>query len=234
MKPSIEAPESMKHVIGIDQIKGHSGFMTFVGSVTRSGRRQRSGSVIAASFCLLLWAAGGCMSSKITSPEQSGIEQLLLGAAADRALLQIDFQTLRERIVFVDTQYLDSYRREYITAALRHSLTLAGALLVQERDEAELILEPRVSALAIDESETMIGLPAMSIPVPMSGGLAVPEAALYKSVRQESIGKLAVTGYSVKHDEPPIRLGPGVGRAYYNRWRVLFVISFRTTDIPEK
>lgn len=203
-------------------------------SERRRGRIGMHRAIMVGSFCLLLWAASGCMSSKITSPDQTGIEQLLLGTAADRALAQIDFSAFRDRVVFVDARYLDAYRAHYVTASLRDKLGAAGAWLTDERNDAEFILEPRASALSIDESETMVGLPSISVPVPMSGGLAIPEAALYKSFKQNSIGKLAVTGYSARRDAPAISLGPAVGRAYYNRWWMLFAVSFRTTDLPEK
>jgi hypothetical protein len=60
-----------------------------------------------------------------------------------------------------------------------------------------------------------------------------PEAALYKRTSQIATGKLAAYGYDHEHARLPY-LGSSVGRAYYNRSRLFFLISFRTTDLEEQ
>lgn len=183
--------------------------------------------------CLLICTTG-CMSSRITSPEQTAVEQLLLSTAADRAVDRMSFDLLDDRKVYLDVQYLDSYRREYLTGALRDALGSAGAHLTEDRLDADIIAEPRASALSIDETDALLGIPSMAIPVPLSGGLSIPELALYKKHKQNAIGKLSVHCYDRTREQTVASIGPTVGRAYYNRWSLLFLITFRTTDLPEK
>ena len=57
-------------------------------------------------LCFLVASASGCMSSKISSPEQTAVEQLLLSTAADRAVAGLDFDAYDGKQVFLDTQYL--------------------------------------------------------------------------------------------------------------------------------
>jgi len=197
-------------------------------------RHRRARAAARVSFCLLLGVAAGCMSSNVSAPEDTAVEQLLLSTAADRAVAGIELEACRGKTVFVDGQYLDTYRTNYLIAILRAELAAAGARLAAKAEDADLVLEPRSAALSIDGSESLLGLPQISVGAPLTGGVSLPEAPLYKKITQRAIGKLALIGRFRGEEQPSLYLGPSVGRAYYNRWWLLFLISFRTTDIEEK
>jgi hypothetical protein len=159
------------------------------------------------------------------------VEQLLLSTAADRAIAGIPLEALKDKQAFLDTQYLDSYRSAYVIGALREALDTAGVILTEKRDDADIIIELRAPTLSIDESETMIGVPSVSF---VAGGPALPEGPLYKKTKQDSIAKLSMYSYDRRHKSPAVNLGSSVGTAYYYRWRILFLISFRTTNLEDK
>jgi hypothetical protein len=159
------------------------------------------------------------------------VEQLLLSTAADRAIAGIPLVVLRDKQAFLDTQYLDSYRSAYVVGALREALNTAGVLLTEKRDDADIIIEPRAPVLSIDEFETMIGVPSVSF---VAGSPALPEGPLYKKTKQDAMAKLSIHSYDRKHKSPAVNLGSSVGTAYYYRWRILLMISFRTTDLEDK
>ncbi len=188
--------------------------------------------MLAASLGLMLMMMNtGCMTSKVTSPEHTAVEQMLISTAASRAMTGLDLNVFRGKIIFVDTQYLGSYHKEYVVGILREALMAAGVQLVEDREKARIVLEPRSAALSLDEKTSLIGIPSMQ--VPLTGGLVMPELALYKKTKQMALGSLAVHGYDPNHELPPVTLGPAIGRAYYSRWWFLFSLSFRTTDIAE-
>lgn len=180
---------------------------------------------------LMMLMTAGCITSKISSPEQTAVEQMLLSTAASRALTSLDYSMFRDQKTFVDAQYLDSYRKEYVLGVLRDVLMVAGAHLVEDRENARLIVEPRSAALSLDERSALLGIPSM--PVPLTGGLVLPELALFKKTKQMALGSITVHGYDPDNEVPPFTLGPAIGRAYYSRWWFLFTISFRSTDVEE-
>jgi hypothetical protein len=159
------------------------------------------------------------------------VEQLLLSTAADRALSGINLDTLQGKQVFLSTPYLDCYRFHYVVGTLREALCTAGAILTDNRDDAEIVLEVRSAVLSIDETEAFIGIPSLSLGLP--GGPALPEGALYKKTRQDAIGRFSIYSYDRKKSSPVLSSN-SAGGAYYCRWRVLFFISFRTTDLEGK
>lgn len=175
----------------------------------------------------------GCAFSRISAPEETAIEQLLLSRAADRALSQADFSALKGRTVFVDNQYLDTYRTPYITGVVRSLMHKAGAQSVDEREKAAIILEPRSDALSIDGSESMFGIPGIPL-MAFGSGVELPELPLYKKITQVATGRFFLHAYTREHGASVLQTPPLVDTAYYNRWRLLFIISFRTTDLENK
>jgi hypothetical protein len=58
--------------------------------------------------------------------------------------------------------------------------------------------------------------------------------ALFKSSRQNSIAKLALLAYSRESGEHYFSSGPMLGKAYNKYYKLLFLIQWTATDIPEK
>jgi len=188
---------------------------------------------VAAYLLLLALLAAGCSTTDMTNPARSVSEQLLLSTAADRALTNGDFSVFSGKKVFFDASYFDSYDSKYVLGAIRDALSSAGALLVDDKTNSTIIVEARSGGLADDSSESLIGIPKMGMPVPLSGSLSIPELPFYKSQKQRSIAKFVVLAFETKSRQHFYSSGPLVGHAYNNN-HAIFFLSWNTTDIPEK
>jgi len=193
-------------------------------------------SKINATAGMFLIAAGlmtGCTTVKTTTTARSATEQLLLSTATDHAMQTTGLAMLAGHTVFVDGTYFDSYDAKYVLGTIRDGLSRAGARLTDKLTNSAVVLEPRSGALAIDESETMFGIPAVTLPIPLSGPVQTPEIAFYKATKQLALAKFALLAQNRESAKLVYSSGPLAGKSYDHRFRVLF-ISWHRTDIPEK
>jgi hypothetical protein len=182
----------------------------------------------------LLVLGAGCTQTGLTKPARSATEQLLISTAADRALAQWDWSIVNKKKVYVERAYYDSLDKDYVVGTVRDYVSINGGLLVTNMNEAELVMEPRSGALSIDESSSIIGLPASAAPVPLAGAVNLPEMALYKSEKQYSIAKLAILVYQRESKEHVASTGPLVGRANIKYYKFLGLIGYTKTTVPER
>lgn len=176
----------------------------------------------------------GCVFERQTTTARTGIEELLLSTAAQRAIRKADFKVLNGKKVFLDLTNLEAVDKGFVIGAIRDRLNVHGGMMVAERKDADAVIEARAAALAIDDDTSFIGVPAIPIPIPAVGTLSTPEIALFKKVDQDSIAKLALFAYDAKTGAHLMSTENKVGKAYYHRWRVLIVIRFQTTDLKER
>jgi hypothetical protein len=183
--------------------------------------------------CILAtaWLAG-CTSTKTTTTARTATEQLLLSTATDHALQNLGLEIFAGRRVFLDGTYFDSYDSKYVLGTVRDALSRAGARLVDVATNSEIVVEARSGALAIDESDTIFGIPSIGVPIPLSGTIQTPEIAFYKAERQRSVAKFALVAYTRRADHV-YSSGPLDGSSFDKHSRVLFV-SWHRTDVPEK
>ena len=175
----------------------------------------------------------GCTTIKTTTTARTATEQLLLSTAADHAIHDIGLQMFAGRRVFLDESHFDSYDSKYVLGTIRDALSRAGARLWEPASNSDVIVEARSGAFAIDESDTLFGIPAMALPIPLSGPLETPEIAFYKASKQRSLAKFALTAYSRQGAAHIYSSGPLDGKSFDSHFRVLFV-SWHRTDVPEK
>jgi hypothetical protein len=184
-------------------------------------------------FIVIALFSGGCASSLVTNPPRSATEQLLLSSAADRAMASVDLDIFAGRTAYLDLTYFDSYDSKYAEGEIRDALFRAGALLVDKTTNADVIIEARSGALAIDNDTILFGIPNMSVPIPLSVPIEIPEIALYKTQTQHSYAKFALLAYANQSRTHIYSSGPLDGKAYHDYHKILF-ISWVATDIPEK
>jgi hypothetical protein len=181
----------------------------------------------------ILLLAGGCSTSVTSHPPRTAAEQLLLSTAADHALERISFAEFKDKRVFVDGTYFDSYDSKYVIGTVRDALSRAGAKLQGELAKSEVVVEVRSGALSVDSGDSLVGIPKTGVPTPLSGTLNIPEIALYKAVRHESTAKLAVLAYATESRDHFFSAGPTAGKAHHRHYRLLGLISWRSTNVPE-
>jgi hypothetical protein len=157
-----------------------------------------------------------------------------LSAAADRAIASTNFSMFSGKKVFVDISNFDSYDSKYAIGAIREALSRAGAFLVRNETNSDIIIEARSGALSIDAASTLVGMPSAGVPVPLAGAVSIPELAFYKSEKQFSLAKLALLAYETRGGKYVYSSGPMIGKAYNHHYSVIGFITFTTSDIPAK
>lgn len=189
-------------------------------------------------ICLMALCASvtlcGCVQTNMTNPKRSATEQLLLSTAADRAVKSVDLGTFDGKLVYVSTNYFQSYDSANALGVIRDALSTAGARLAISISNCDYIVEPRSGADSIDYASTLIGIPSTEPAVPLSGAVVLPEIALYKSQYQFSTAKFALLAYARVTGEHYFSSGPMIGRSYNKYYELLGLITWTRTDVPEK
>jgi hypothetical protein len=137
----------------------------------------------------------------MTDTVRAASEMLLVSAAVDNAVAQIDCSALSGRSVFLDVQYLDgTVDKGYVISSLRQHLLAHGVKLKEDRKESDVIVEARSGAVGTDRSSLLLlGTPAMSVPVVVTGQPSqIPEIALIKKTDMKGVAKIAVFAYDRK------------------------------------
>lgn len=166
-------------------------------------------------------AGGGCSTIRTTDPARTATEQLLMSQAVARAVEQLSAVPLRDRLVWVDDQYLSlpTQERQYLLAELRARLLESGVRLVLKREESTIVLEVRSGGVGIDRQDYLLGLPAFLLfPSGDSSSptnnvpLVTPEIAIVKQLKQRGYASVAYVAYWAENGELVFASGPFVGR----------------------
>jgi hypothetical protein len=157
---------------------------------------------------LLLAICGlGCGGTRMSDSRRTATEQLLLSAAVDQAINNIDVSWFAGKDVYFEDKYLDVAGSplttskddpSYVASELRQHLLAAGCNLKSVRDEADYVVEARAGAIGTDRSDLMFGSPAMNVPFAGSGSslAQTPEFAIAKSTNQQGVAKIALFAYN--------------------------------------
>jgi len=183
------------------------------------------------SICLVLSA---CHAIRITEPDRTATEQLLLSTATDKAVRDIDLKDLAGKRVFFDKTYFKSYDEGYAMGSIRELLAKNGALLVNDLESSDIVVEARSGALGIDSRDSLFGLPELAIPIPFAGQVQSPELAIYKALHADSTARFALLAYETKSGEFVHSTGSMVGKSKFYHYKILGFINWRVTDIPEQ
>lgn len=176
----------------------------------------------------------GCGSRRVTDSPRTGSEQLIISAAVDTAVQQLDFSFLEDRRVFIDDRYVERLDKPFVVASVRSRAWQAGVIVVSDREECDYVLELRSGAVGVDRTDLIIGIPETAIPSP-GGAVALPEAALYKSVRQTGVCRLSFVAYRRDTNEMFYAGGPAYGFADERSWWVFGAgPAIRTNASPER
>jgi len=185
-------------------------------------------------FLLVALGLGACSTERETSPARTATEQLLISSAADRAATKLALAIPPDKKVFVDAGYFDGTDSKYAVAAIRDSLLKQGVALVDKREAADAVVEPRAGALSIDESETLVGLRSFDVPIPLAGPLTLPEIALFKRTERKGVARFAATSYGTKDGRLIASADPKSGYSHKKEWVVLLFITWWTDDLPDE
>lgn len=154
---------------------------------------------------ILLVAAGGCTSVKMTGTARTGTEQLLLSGTWDDALCRVDFRAMADKKVFVDPQYLSGVvDKDYVVSSIRRAMGEQGVLLENNKDKAQIVLEPSFGAYGTDMRDTQLGLPGMTLMPSLLTGASVASSGsgnslnLSQTNREDAVIKAILYAYDAK------------------------------------
>ena len=168
----------------------------------------------------------GCTTVQQTGTPRSSIEQRLLVRALERAVARFDTASLGQRRIDVRVYGLttdQTFAQDFVAARL----ALRGVQVVRAGEPSEVMLRIFATALAVDNDSTLLGIPAMVVPVL---GVPTPEIAFFKAER--SRGHAEVQSYLYDDDGHFVGALPGAfGEAKYRRYTVLIIISFSSGDL---
>lgn len=185
--------------------------------------------LISIALSLALLAAGaGCASIRVTDPPRTATEQFLMTAAVQRAVDQLSMEAMRDRNVFIESQYLTSttqptYEHSFMLGELRARLLMAGARLANQREKATVIIEVRSGAVGIDRENFLLGIPSAYWPGSLTGGadaagLSTPELSIVKSTKQKGYASVAIVAFWADTGAIIASSGPFVGRTLREDW----------------
>jgi hypothetical protein len=160
----------------------------------------------------------GCGSTK----QNVATEQLLMSNAVDATVAKLDFSPLTMHKVYLDTTYVNkpaivasptqqpmAIDSNYLISSIRQQMFAAGVQLVDTKDEADIIAEPRVGALGLDGHDVTYGMPASSALSTASSAVAgtpfipaIPEISVARKEDRAGAAKLAVFAYDRKTRQP--------------------------------
>ena len=176
-----------------------------------------------AALTLLALLQTGCG----TALQRNGTEQLLLSDSVDRAIDQLDLSGLAGRRVYLDTEYMKTFKgnniyinSDYMISALRQKMTTSGLRVETNRTEADYVLEARVGALGTDTMEVTYGIPSSNglgaAATAVSGVPAVPlipEISFGKRNGAVGVSKVVVYAYHRETGVPVWQSGAAVARS---------------------
>jgi hypothetical protein len=177
---------------------------------------------------VVLPAASGCTTVRVTPTERSSIEQRLLVRSLERAAARLDITPLVGRRVRLELFSLTKdqlFAREFLRVRLEER-----GLRVTSGADADVTVQVFTAALAVDTADTLFGIPAMQAPVL---AVPIPEIALFKWERSRGHAELQ----SYVYDRDGLLLGQVhdvLGEAKYDRFTILIFVSFTVTDIDKR
>ena len=181
-------------------------------------------------LCVALLA--GCTTARSTAPLRTASEQLLISAAADRAAAQLSLGIPKGTRVFVDTRYFQGYDDGYAIAAIRTQMMKNGLMLMDDRTQAEAVVQVSSGALSTDQKSLLIGIPQLTVPYYTTGAsITVPEIALFKQAEEKGVAKFVATGYDAKTGKLLATTDPRFGFSHNTNHTVLLFFSWATGDV---
>jgi len=176
----------------------------------------------------------GCSTETQTTTARTATEELLVSSAADRAAEKLSTAIPPASNIYVDATNFDALDGKYAIAAIRDALARHGDRLIDAKANADVVVELRSGASAIDERETLIGIPSYSVPIPLAGSLVLPKIALYDKSTRQGVAKFGATALDRRTGSLIASAGPQYGYAHKSKYTVLLFFSWQRDDLIPK
>ncbi|HUT10524.1 MAG TPA: DUF6655 family protein [Thermoguttaceae bacterium] len=151
-------------------------------------------------------ALAGCGTTKWTDTSRTATEQLLISDAMDRAVAKLDLRAVAGKNVWLDSAALKSVTDSpYLVSLLRQHMLASGCVLIEDREDADYVIEVRAGAVGTDRRELTVGIPAVNVPsmLPVPTLPArLPEMNVATKTEQRAVAKIAAFAYNRKTGRP--------------------------------
>jgi hypothetical protein len=190
---------------------------------------KKIGLIVRVVAVLFLMMALSCSSVRMTMSPRSTLEEKLLVQGLKKALSSIDIESLKGKRVTLNIVGLTKDDMPFAEEYVRIWLITNGVSVVQDQNESDLSLRVLLDVLAVDNSETIFGTPQFTFL-----GVPIPAIAIYQNVRNRGRTELKMVALDNKAEILVEEFPLGVGVAKYDRYTVLFIISWTSTDLDIK
>jgi hypothetical protein len=190
------------------------------------------------------FVVAGCTTVTMSEPPQTATEQLLVTTAIDDAIAKMNVSSIAAGTrIFVDTSFFDGTGRDrtilfpkYAMGAVRERLLRAGALLTDDKQTAEVIVELRTGGQSVDHNSLFVGIPSITIPIPpyFTAPVTTPELSLFKRDRKTGVAKLAIVAYGRGTGALTGESGASFGASNHTEYTVLLLFDWISGDIEPK
>lgn len=120
--------------------------------------------------------------------------------------------------------------RDFARELLAANLGEKGVRVAHPAETADINVKIFINALAVDQDDSLIGIPAFTAPLI---GSPVPEVALFKAVRNRGHAELQLFVFDEISGNFVERSPRAVGRAKYDEYTVAVWINFTVNDLDE-
>jgi hypothetical protein len=172
-------------------------------------------------FCIFAFfvVLPACASTPhITYTKKSGVEQLLVARAVDRALSG-ESLNLKGIKIFVDVASLTPEENGYFKKVLEHQVLKKGGLVTQDKGKADLMGSLLVKCAGTDGKEFSLGIP--SLPIPLTT-FSTPQINFVSGRTQKGYAEIDFVLFSedqgLKEETAPL-----IGKSYFKKYTILFI-----------
>lgn len=154
-------------------------------------------------------------------------QQLLESHAAEIAAEKLAQALPPRQAVFVDASHFKGEGADYALSAIRAACLRHGMTFAPEPKSAKVTLELRMGALSIDQKDSVLGLPSMTLPVPGTlTAVPIPEISLYSDTHRTGKAEFSAFAYETATGAPIAFAGPAGGERDLIERRYFTVLVF--------
>jgi len=176
----------------------------------------------------------GCVTERQTTTTRTATEELLVSSAADRAATALAAALPPQATVYVDTGNLDGDDGKYAIGAIEDQLLRRGCAIVATKADANTVVALRAGALAMNNRDKLVGLPSLTLPIPLTGAVNTPTVAFYEVQTQQGVAQFSATASDVKTGKWIASAGPAFGLSHVTHYTLLLFFSWHRQDIVPK
>jgi len=130
---------------------------------------------------------------------------------------------------WIDASGFSAEDQAYGLAAVQDALLRHGVRLIADRAKADAVILPRAGMLSTYETNTLIGIP--SLPVPVAPGVMIPPLSFYSQNVAKGSAKFAASVYDPKSGRLIVSTDPTYGFSRIDNGVFLFLFTWHKNDM---